>query len=92
MMYVHIIFNSLFSSFQYIGCYSSLEDQKCTANNTGNESDMIFWRRKCTEISVICQEHSLTGINATYCLNGKNNEIIPIRKVIKRILASEEYY
>lgn len=83
-----VFFLSLFNA----GCYSGLEDQICKANNTGNENDMIFWRRKCTEISTICQEHSLTGLNATYCLNSTNSEIIPIRKVIRRVLASEEYY
>lgn len=72
------------------GCYSSLEDKNCVKN--GTEHDMIFWRQKCSDISSICNEFQLTGINASYCFNGTSQQAVPIRKVIKRVLASEEYY
>ncbi|XP_031640366.1 sodium- and chloride-dependent GABA transporter 1-like isoform X2 [Contarinia nasturtii] len=78
--------------FNTDGCYSSLEDHKC--NKNGTEFDQIFYRKKCTDIAKICGEaqETLTGINASYCFNTKNLEYVPIRKVIKRVLASEEYY
>lgn len=72
------------------GCYSSLEDQNCWRNGTAH--DTIFYRRNCIDISSICAENKLDGINATYCLNSTTNQLVPIRKVIKRVLASEEYY
>lgn len=71
-------------------CYSSLEDKTCMKN--GTEFDQIFYRKQCTTIAQICSENAYTGINASYCLDTKTNEYVPIRKVIKRVLASEEYY
>lgn len=74
----------------FAGCYSSLEDQKCVKNGTVH--DMIFWRKKCSDISTICNEFHLTGINESYCFDETTSQAVPIRKVIRRVLASEEYY
>lgn len=72
-------------------CYSSLEEQSCVKN--GSEHDMIFYGKKCTDISTICTAFKdLTGVNASYCLNVTTQHAVPIRKVINRTLASEEYY
>lgn len=71
-------------------CYSSLEDQHCKKN--GTENDEIFWQKKCTDISTICSRFDLTGVNASFCMNTTTKEPVPIRKLITRTLASEEYY
>lgn len=76
----------------FIECYSSLEDQKCMENNKGDAHDMIFWRRNCTEIGIICEENQLTGVNVTHCKHELTGELKPIQTVIHRVLASEEYY
>lgn len=62
----------------------------------GNADDNIYWHRTCQTIATVCQTESvgniLVGVNASYCLNEATNEHIPIRHVISRILASEEYF
>lgn len=74
----------------FADCYSSLEEQNCV--RTGTVNDTIFWQRKCTDISTICSNFQLQGVNASYCRNDTTNEHVPIRSLIKRTLASEEYY
>lgn len=70
-------------------CYTSSDEQNC--RKTNNEHDEIFWKRKCTSILSICEEHSYTAINASYCAD-ETMKLVPIQKIIKRVLASEEYY
>lgn len=99
---IHNAFSSLFYTLLlthfrsfcaiHIECYSSLEDAKCTANNVGDATDMIYWQKQCTEIGKICSDYNLSGSNAAHCLNSTTNELVPLRSVIQRVLASEEYY
>lgn len=91
--FLHNIY-SLILLYVSLGCYSSLEDQICKKNNTGDNTDMLFWHRKCTDISSICRENStdLMGVNASFCFDHKSLEYVPVHRVIQRVLASEEYY
>lgn len=73
-------------------CYSGLEEQACKESNTGLSSDTLFWNKTCTEIGNICQTMNLSAHNGTHCLNLTSSAAIPIRSVITRTLASEEYY
>lgn len=77
-------------------CYSGLEEQACQENNIADSNDQIYWQRICQTIQTVCQTESdgniLIGVNASYCLNPITEEYIPIRHVISRILASEEYF
>ena len=72
-------------------CYSSLEDKFCKENNTNHETDKLFWNKTCTQITEICASQNLIGVSASFCKD-TNGTTIPIRHVIKRVLASEEYY
>ncbi|XP_055841972.1 sodium- and chloride-dependent glycine transporter 1-like isoform X1 [Episyrphus balteatus] len=80
------------NEFNTDNCYSSLEDNICKANNQHNEMDNIFWKRTCTSVKDICESNNLIGINATYCFNVTAQAEVPVRQIIKRVLASEEYY
>ncbi|XP_055378881.1 sodium- and chloride-dependent glycine transporter 1-like [Condylostylus longicornis] len=81
--------NNDFNSYQ---CYSSLEDNFCKQNNTGDKMDQLFYRKNCTTIDNICREKNFIGHNASYCFNEFNSTLIPLKDVAKRVLASEEYY
>lgn len=73
-----------------------MEEQACQVNNDHDSDDNIYWHRTCQTIQHVCQTESignvLVGVNASYCLNVTSGEEIPIRHVISRILASEEYF
>lgn len=73
-------------------CYSSLEDVTCKLNNSNAPTDLLYWNQTCVEVGSICAEKGLLGVNASYCRNSETQEDIPIRDVIHRVLASEEYY
>lgn len=70
------------------GCYTSEDEKLCIKTN--NASDEIFWNRTCTSVKSICAP--LSAINASYCQNDTSQELVPMQKFIKRVLASEEYY
>lgn len=72
------------------GCYTSADVINCTKNNKHNASDQIFWNRTCTSVKSICAP--LSAINASYCQNDTSQELVPMKNIIKRVLASEEYY
>lgn len=74
--------------FVIAGCYTSEDEKLCVKTN--NASDEIFWNRTCTSVKSICAP--LSAINASYCQNDTSQELVPMQKIIKRVLASEEYY
>lgn len=90
----HLSYNTKFMSILLFdkGCYSGLEDQICKENNDGSAGDMMFWSRRCITIADICQSKELTSHNGTYCFNSTSTEYVAVRSVIRRVLASEEYY
>ncbi|XP_055703407.1 sodium- and chloride-dependent glycine transporter 1-like [Phlebotomus papatasi] len=73
-------------------CFSGLEDATCKLNNSNAPTDLIYWNQTCVEIGTICSESGYLGVNASFCRNSETQEDIPIRNVIHRVLASEEYY
>lgn len=75
-----------------LGCYSAKFEQNCTRDNTGSSTDLIFWQHRCTEIGNVCQQHLVNALNGTHCFNQTNGTAVPIRRIITRTLASEEYY
>lgn len=78
------------NNIYFAGCYSSLEDENCAKN--GTEHDMIFYNKTCTSVISICAEKSYVALNASYCGDPATNQPVPIREVVTRTLASEEYY
>lgn len=62
----------------------------CKVNNTHDANDLVFWAKKCTSVTEICDLKHFKAINASFCMNG--TDLVPISKVINRTLASEEYY
>ncbi|GAB0092575.1 Transporter [Sergentomyia squamirostris] len=73
-------------------CFSSLEDAVCKENNSNAPTDLIYWNRTCTSIDTICSEYGFVGKNVSFCQNPETLAEIPVRDVIHRVLAAEEYY
>lgn len=69
-------------------CYSSIQDAECRKNTIGT----IFWRKQCTNVAAICNEFGLDELNTKTCWNATANAAVPVRKIVKRVLASEEFY
>lgn len=55
---------------------------------------MVYYKRTCLTIQNICEGAAGTwkGFNGTHCENTVTSELVSIGKVVKRTLASEEYY
>lgn len=55
---------------------------------------MVYYKRACLTIQNICNgaEGTWAGFNGTHCENTVTSELRSIGKVVKRTLASEEYY
>lgn len=82
----------IFSLYEILGCFSGLQDQICKEQNNGTMSDMIYWHRQCTRISDICEENNMLSYDDKFCQNPTTGELKAIRRIITRVLASEEYY
>lgn len=65
---------------------------KCKEDNDQSSSAKIFWKKQCYVVGDICTESGYAALNGTFCYNSTIDEAIPIRNVIQRVLASEEYY
>ncbi|KAJ2952014.1 hypothetical protein O0L34_g4274 [Tuta absoluta] len=73
-------------------CYSGSYDSACRVNNTGQASDLTYFRRNCTTIGEICTITGFQPYNGTHCWVEGNSTVIPWYKNVTRVLASEEYY
>lgn len=73
-------------------CYSAIQDLDCRAGQTGSANDTIFWRRTCTSVASICSEFGFDGLDSKHCFHAATAAVVPVRKIIKRVLASEEFY
>lgn len=82
----------LFLLIWFLGCYSGLEEQICKEGSNGSANDMIYWHRQCTRIKDICEEHMMLSYDNSLCQNATSGELKPVRQIIRRVLASEEYY
>lgn len=69
-----------------------MEDNECNFANTNSSSDKIFYNHKCTDVETICSNFSLSGLNATHCLNENNQTAVALTTFVKRIVSTEEFF
>lgn len=73
-------------------CYSAIQDRDCREGGvTGTAEDTIFWRKQCIRVADICSEFGHAAVDSKHCMK-EGGEIVPVRKIVKRVLASEEFY
>jgi hypothetical protein len=69
-----------------------MADKICKTNNTDTPFDTIYWGKSCNNIETVCSKYGLIGVNASNCFNSTSGENVFISKIVKRTLASEEFY
>lgn len=73
-------------------CYSNSANDECVAMSNGTDlgSLMTYYNRTCVKLSDVCGSRGMVAVNATHCGNGTVQE--SLKTILKRVLASEEFY
>lgn len=76
------------------GCFSESANAECIAqsNGTGIESLLTYYNKTCVRVEELCAavRPGMHALNSTHCGDGSAAE--PLKTILKRVLASEEYY